>query len=87
MGCMQNRIGECGTVCHRRLSEPIFTPLLRFLQRASVVSHLVKVAGIRNTGKGEGPCQAPSVCVKQLFYLPDYRRLSMKRLTYIEHQI
>ena len=26
MGCMQNRIGECGAVHHWRLSEPTFTP-------------------------------------------------------------
>ena len=64
MGCMQNRLGECGAVHHWRLSELTCTPLLQSLQRASVVSHLVRVAGITNSGKGMGPCQAPSVCVK-----------------------
>ena len=28
MGCMQNRIGVCGAVCHWRLSVLTFTPLL-----------------------------------------------------------
>ena len=60
MGCMQNRIGECGTVRHWRLSELTFTPLLL----SSVISHLVRIAGIRNSGKGVGPCQAFSICIK-----------------------
>ena len=34
----------------RRLSVLTFTPLLRSLKRASVVIHLVRVAGIRNSG-------------------------------------
>ena len=63
MGCMQNWIGECGAVRHWKLSEPTFTPLLQSLQRASVVSHLVRVVGIRNSGRGRGPCHAPSICV------------------------
>ena len=50
MGCMQNRIGVCGAVRHWRLSVLTFTPLLRSLKRASVVIHLVRVAGIRNSG-------------------------------------
>ena len=47
MGCMQNRIGECGAVHHWRLSVLTLTPLLQSLNRASVVIHLVRVAGIR----------------------------------------
>ena len=50
MGCMQNRIGECGAVSHWRLSVLTFTPLLRSLKRASVIIHLVRLAGIRNSG-------------------------------------
>ena len=49
MGCMQNRIGVCG-VRHWRSSVLTFIPLLRSLKRASVVIHLVRVAGIRNSG-------------------------------------
>ena len=49
MGCIQNRIGVC-SVRHWRLSVLTFTPLLRSLKRASVVIHLVRVAGIRNSG-------------------------------------
>ena len=49
MGCMQNRIGVCG-MRHWRLSVLTFTPLLRSLKRASVVIHLFRVAGIRNSG-------------------------------------
>ena len=50
MGCMQNWFGECATVLHWRLSVLTFTPLLRSLKRASVVIHIVRVAGIRNSG-------------------------------------
>ena len=50
MGCMQNRIGKCGRVRHWRLSVLTFTPLLRFLPKASVVIHLDRVAGIKNSG-------------------------------------
>ena len=46
MGCMQNWIGVCG-VRHWRLSVLTFT---RSLKKASVVIHLVRVAGIRNSG-------------------------------------
>ena len=63
MGCMQNRIGECGAVRHWRLSEPTFTPLLRSIQGASVVSHQGQGC-LSGTQKARDACQAPSVCVK-----------------------
>ena len=50
MGCMQNQIGKCGAVCHWRLSVLTFTPLLQFLKTASVIIHLVRVAGVKNSG-------------------------------------
>ena len=61
MGCMQNRIGECGAVCHRRLSEPTFTPLLRSLQGASVISHQGQgcLSGTQHICQGQG-CYAES---------------------------
>ena len=56
MGCMQNRIGECGAVRHWRLSEPTFTPLLRSLQGASVVSHQGQgcLSGTQHICQGQG---------------------------------
>ena len=56
MGCMQNRIGECGAVRHWRLSEPTFTPLLRSLQGASVVSHQGQgcLSGTQRKCQGQG---------------------------------
>ena len=56
MGCMQNRIGECGAVRHWRLSEPTFTTLLRSLQGASVVSHQGQgfLSGTQRICQGQG---------------------------------
>ena len=56
MGCMQNRIGECGAVRHWRLSEPTFTPLLRSLQGASVFSHQGQgcLSGTQRICQGQG---------------------------------
>ena len=50
-GWVACRIGlGCVALRHWRLSVLTFTPLLRSLKRASVIIHLVRVAGIRNSG-------------------------------------